>query len=110
VLCRGESPVTTIRLRCVDQRRTTASAPGTRADDFDVGPTRDYVTGGDGTQPGDPAKAAAAILTALDSDRPPLRLVLGGTAMDNVRRRLGALGAELDAWEPVGRATDLDEG
>jgi hypothetical protein len=86
------------------------SAPGTRADDFDVGPTRDYVTGGDGTQPGDPAKAAAAILTALDSDRPPLRLVLGGTAVDNVRRRLGALGAELDAWEPVGRATDLDEG
>jgi NAD(P)-dependent dehydrogenase (short-subunit alcohol dehydrogenase family) len=38
-----------------------------------VGPTRQYLRSGDGTQPGDPAKAAQAILTALDAPNPPLR-------------------------------------
>jgi len=50
-----------------------------------VGPTRAYVTGGDGSQPGDPAKAAAAILAALDAEQPSLRLALGGDAVDNIR-------------------------
>jgi NAD(P)-dependent dehydrogenase (short-subunit alcohol dehydrogenase family) len=73
-----------------------------------VGPTRAYVQGGDGQQPGDPAKAAQAILTALDSETPPLRLVLGGDAIDNIRSRLDQLSAELREWEPVGRDTALD--
>ena len=34
-----------------------------------VGPTRAYVRDNDGLQPGDPAKAAQAILAALDADR-----------------------------------------
>jgi NAD(P)-dependent dehydrogenase (short-subunit alcohol dehydrogenase family) len=73
-----------------------------------VGPTREYVTTGGGSQAGDPAKAAAAILTALDAEQPPLRLVLGGDAVDNIRSRLGALAEELDTWEPVSRATAFD--
>jgi hypothetical protein len=73
-----------------------------------VGPTRAYVQGGDGEQPGDPAKAAQAILLALDSDAPPLRLVLGGDAVDNIRSRLDQLSAELREWEPVGRDTAFD--
>jgi NAD(P)-dependent dehydrogenase (short-subunit alcohol dehydrogenase family) len=72
-----------------------------------VGPTRAYVRDGDGEQPGDPAKAAAAILAALDADSPPLRLVLGADAAANIRRRLGGLAAELDAWETVGAATAI---
>jgi NAD(P)-dependent dehydrogenase (short-subunit alcohol dehydrogenase family) len=72
-----------------------------------VGPTREYVSGGHGTQPGDPAKAAEAILTALDADETPLRLVLGEDAIGNIRARLGDLGAELDQWEDVGRATAI---
>lgn len=43
-----------------------------------VGPIRQYLRSGDGTQPSDPAKAAQAILTALEARDPPLRLVLGG--------------------------------
>lgn len=35
-----------------------------------VGATRKLVRGGDGGQPGDPAKAAAAILLALDAENP----------------------------------------
>jgi len=72
-----------------------------------VGPTRAYVHDGDGEQPGDPAKAAVAILAALDADSPPLRLVLGADAAANIRRRLGGLADELDAWESVGAATAI---
>jgi NAD(P)-dependent dehydrogenase (short-subunit alcohol dehydrogenase family) len=74
-----------------------------------VGPTRDYVTQGDGTQAGDPAKAAAAILTALDADTPPLRLVLGADAIANVEGRLERLTEELQSWRDVGAATAVEE-
>lgn len=73
-----------------------------------VGRTRDYVSSGHGSQPGDPAKAAQAILAALDADEPPLRLVLGGDAIDNVRARLDQLTDELGRWEEVGRRTAID--
>jgi hypothetical protein len=72
-----------------------------------VGPARDYVSGGHGLQPGDPAKAAEAILAALDAEEPPLRLVLGGDAIDNIRARLKQLTDELDRWEQVGRQTAI---
>jgi hypothetical protein len=74
-----------------------------------VGPTRAYVRDNHGRQAGDPAKAAQAILTALDADDPPLRLVLGADALGNIRGRLDGLAAELDAWEEVGRATAVDD-
>jgi NAD(P)-dependent dehydrogenase (short-subunit alcohol dehydrogenase family) len=73
-----------------------------------VGPTREYVNGNDGLQPGDPAKAAQAILAALDADEPPLRLVLGGDAIDNIRSRLDQLTDELRQWEDVGRQTAIE--
>ena len=74
-----------------------------------VGPTRDYVRTGGGSQPGDPAKAVHAIITAITAERPPLRLVLGGDAIDRVAGRLRALQSELEEWQDVGRATSLDE-
>jgi NAD(P)-dependent dehydrogenase (short-subunit alcohol dehydrogenase family) len=72
-----------------------------------VGPTRAYVRDGHGQQPGDPVKAAHAIATALDADRPPLRLVLGADAIGNIRRRLASIAEELENWEHVGAATAL---
>jgi NAD(P)-dependent dehydrogenase (short-subunit alcohol dehydrogenase family) len=74
-----------------------------------VGPTRAYVRSNDGLQPGDPVKAARAILTALDADEPPLRLVLGADAIGNIERRLNSLSDELTAWRAVGEATAVDE-
>jgi NAD(P)-dependent dehydrogenase (short-subunit alcohol dehydrogenase family) len=73
-----------------------------------VGPTRDYVRNDHLKQPGDPAKAAQAILTALDADPPPLRLVLGDDAIANIRNRWGRLQDELSQWEEVGRATAIE--
>ena len=72
-----------------------------------VGRTRDMVQTGDGSQPGDPAKAAAAILTALDSAEPPLRLPLGDDAVDAVLGHLDTVRAEISAWEKTARDTRL---
>jgi len=74
-----------------------------------VGPTRAYVRDDHLKQPGDPARAAEAILDALDTDDPPLRLVLGADAIGNIRARLDRLSTELDRWERVGRATAIEE-
>ena len=61
----------------------------------------------EGKQPGDPLKAAEAIIAAVESDSPPLRLVLGKYANDKVRKKLAAIGSELAAWEGVGSPTDF---
>jgi NAD(P)-dependent dehydrogenase (short-subunit alcohol dehydrogenase family) len=74
-----------------------------------VGPTREYIRTGGGSQAGDPAKAAQAILTAVNSDAPPLRLVLGADAISGIADRLSRLGNELNQWDAIGRATTFDD-
>jgi NAD(P)-dependent dehydrogenase (short-subunit alcohol dehydrogenase family) len=74
-----------------------------------VGPTREYVRTNHGQQPGDPNKAAEAIIRALDADEPPLRLVLGDDAIGNIEAHLSSVANELAAWRDVGRATAFDE-
>src|SRR4051794_14263196 len=61
-----------------------------------------------GTQPGDPAKAATAIIDVVGSDTPPALLLLGEDALTAFRRVLDAERAELDAWEHVSLATAFD--
>jgi NAD(P)-dependent dehydrogenase (short-subunit alcohol dehydrogenase family) len=74
-----------------------------------VGNTRAYVEAENGRQAGDPAKAAEAIIAALDADDPPLRLALGADAVDGIRAKHSALATELSRWESVGRDTAFDE-
>lgn len=71
---------------------------------------RESMTAADGRQPGDPARAAAAILTALDSPRTPLRLPLGSDAADAVRASLDQAAADLTEWEATTRGTDYPPG
>ena len=73
-----------------------------------VGVTRSYFASADGRQPGDPAKAAAAIMTALDADEPPLRLALGADAVEGIRAKYQELTAELARWEPLARSTAFE--
>ncbi|MFF7440771.1 oxidoreductase [Streptomyces sp. NPDC008122] len=73
-----------------------------------VGATRAYVETGAGTQAGDPAKAAAAVLTALAADETPLRLALGDDSIDAIHAHLDQVRADLTAWDKVGRDTKLD--
>ncbi|MFD9890553.1 oxidoreductase [Amycolatopsis sp. NPDC059027] len=72
-----------------------------------AGPTRAAVDTMDGAQPGDPAKAAAAIVRAVDSENPPLRLALGADAVDGIRAQHQSLADDLTAWEDVSRSTAL---
>ncbi|MFD9704276.1 oxidoreductase [Lentzea sp. NPDC059081] len=72
------------------------------------GKTRKFIDVRDGQQPGDPAKAAAAILTALDAAETPLRLPLGGDAVDGVLAHLDQVRAGVELWEKVSRETDFD--
>jgi NAD(P)-dependent dehydrogenase (short-subunit alcohol dehydrogenase family) len=74
-----------------------------------VGATRAFIDREDGRQAGDPAKAAAAIIAALDADEPPLRLALGPDAVDAIRAKHEMLGAELERWESLARATTFDD-
>jgi len=57
---------------------------------------------------GDPAKAAQAMITAVESADPPHVLVLGEVTVGMFRAELDARRAELDAWESVGSATSVD--
>ncbi|WP_439940317.1 oxidoreductase [Streptomyces sp. BBFR115] len=74
-----------------------------------VAETRAAVEGGDGGQPGDPAKAAALILTALDAPRTPLRLPLGDDAVTALLTRLDQTREEITAWENHTRATAFED-
>ncbi|MFB8120524.1 oxidoreductase [Streptomyces sp. NPDC055962] len=73
-----------------------------------AGRTRQMVEAGGGDAPGDPAKAAAAIRQALEAERTPLRLPLGGDAVDALVGHLDSVRAELTEWEKVSRGTDFD--
>ncbi|MEU9153707.1 oxidoreductase [Streptomyces sp. NPDC048417] len=73
-----------------------------------VAETRDAVEGGHGSQPGDPAKAAALILAALAAEETPLRLPLGDDAVTAVLAQLDAVRGDIAAWEKRTRATDFD--
>jgi len=61
-----------------------------------VDPIEAYLYGGDGKQPGDPVKAADAMIAVVESDDPPLRLLLGADAiglLEQKQRRLSPLSA-----------------
>jgi NAD(P)-dependent dehydrogenase (short-subunit alcohol dehydrogenase family) len=55
----------------------------------------------DGKQPGDPNKAAQAMIRVVESDHPPLRLALGADAVSTMEAKLASVQAELDAWKSV---------
>lgn len=60
-----------------------------------------------GHQPGDPDRAALAIIKAFEADTPPLRLLLGGSALKLARRRLDDLRSNFDAWADVTLSADF---
>ncbi|MEU6529557.1 oxidoreductase [Streptomyces sp. NPDC046928] len=73
-----------------------------------VSATRGFVGGGDGAQPGDPAKAAALILAALEAERTPLRLPLGDDGVSAVLGHLDQVREDIAPWEKSARATAFD--
>ena len=72
-----------------------------------VGRSRDALRKMDGKQPGDPERAAEAIIRAVEAQSPPLRLPLGRMAIEHVRTALRAELEELDAWAALGAGADF---
>jgi len=60
-----------------------------------------------GKQPGDPARAATAIISAYEASEPPLRLLLGAPALKIARERLDALRTNFDAWAETTLSADF---
>jgi NAD(P)-dependent dehydrogenase (short-subunit alcohol dehydrogenase family) len=63
-----------------------------------------------GRQPGDPARAARALLALIEAECPPSRLYLGADALQLVVAKLEAMKPEIAAWDAVSRSTDFAEG
>lgn len=60
-----------------------------------------------GSQPGDPVRAAAAVIDALQSPNPPRHLVLGRLGLDIARAKFKDMLRNLDAWESVSLSADF---
>jgi NAD(P)-dependent dehydrogenase (short-subunit alcohol dehydrogenase family) len=62
----------------------------------------------DGNQAGDPAKAGAAIITAVESSEPPAFLLLGPDALAAYRYIADARATDIAKWEQLSAGTNFD--
>lgn len=87
--------------------RSMVRTPRTIADyDAVFDPIRKAREERSGRQLGDPAKAAQAMLTIIDSPTPPAHLLLGSDALSLVRDKLAAMADDIAKWEALTRSTD----
>jgi len=84
----------------------------TRIDAYEetAGERRKQTAARSGNQAGDPVRAAQAIIDAALSDNPPLRLLLGRTALELARKKVASLTHDFDAWEKTTIGADFPEG
>jgi len=75
-----------------------------------VGKFGGFLSKMDGKQPGDPAKAASAILDLLNEEKPPFRLVIGAYGNNMFAKKIASMEAELNAWKEKGLPTDFPPG
>jgi NAD(P)-dependent dehydrogenase (short-subunit alcohol dehydrogenase family) len=72
-----------------------------------AGTRRQIVSSRSGKQPGDPVRGARAIIEAVQSTNPPLRLLLGRMALETARGKLELLRQDFDAWEKTSLGADF---
>ena len=71
-----------------------------------IAPIEEFLYGQGGRQPGDPAKAAEAMIAVVEDPSPPRRLVLGPDAYDVLDRTYAARAADIDRYRATGEATN----
>ena len=83
-----------------------------RIADYDAtaGKTRQYFHDQAGKQVGDPARAAAAIISAVEAAEPPKHLVLGKLAFTRMNARLEQWQKELQQWQELSLGADFPQG
>ena len=72
------------------------------------GAARTWADSSHNAQPGDPAKAAAAMLRITNEANPPLRLQLGADCVAAVEAKLVQVKQELDQWRKLATSTAFD--
>jgi NAD(P)-dependent dehydrogenase (short-subunit alcohol dehydrogenase family) len=73
-----------------------------------AGAVREHARDVNHAQPGDPAKAVAAILRLAEAERPPLRVQLGSDSFGAVADKLGTVADEQAQWRELAMSTDFD--
>jgi NAD(P)-dependent dehydrogenase (short-subunit alcohol dehydrogenase family) len=71
---------------------------------------KNAIRGYSGKQPGDPVRAAKAIVAAVESANPPLHLLLGVAALKGGRNKLEVLKKDFDTWEQTTIGADFPQG
>lgn len=75
-----------------------------------AGQNRRNLRGYSGKQPGDPVRAAEAIIKAVEAEKPPLHLLLGKAALKGANLKLEMLREQIDAWAATTVGADFPEG
>lgn len=60
---------------------------------------QDAIRGNSGVQPGDPVRAAQAIMKIVETEDAPVRLFLGAGALKGIRNKMAEMQTDIDAWE-----------
>jgi len=73
-----------------------------------AGATRAGASARNGKQPGDPSRAAMAIIKAVTSEKPPLHLLLGRFAYEHMADKIAKLQKDIETWREVTLAADFE--
>jgi len=74
-----------------------------------AGARRAAIEGYSGQQPGDPVRAAEAIIAAVTAPEPPLHLVLGRPAYDTIAAKFKEFSGEMEAWRGTTLGADFPD-
>jgi NAD(P)-dependent dehydrogenase (short-subunit alcohol dehydrogenase family) len=77
--------------------------------DSTAGARQRQIRGYSGKQPGDPVRAAAAIVKAVEAPDGPLRLMLGKAALAAGRGKVEAMSRDFEAWAAVSEGADYPD-
>lgn len=62
-----------------------------------------------GQEPGDPAKAAEAVVKVVEADSPPLRLLLGKAAYQAATNKLDTMAKSIEEWKDTTLHADFED-
>jgi NAD(P)-dependent dehydrogenase (short-subunit alcohol dehydrogenase family) len=72
-----------------------------------AGANKNNIRGYSGNQPGDPVRAAKAMVKVTETENPPLRLLLGEAALKGARNKVEQLTKDFNAWEETTVGADF---
>jgi short-subunit dehydrogenase len=88
--------------------RSAQETPGTIEDyKSTAGAVKNHLRSISGKQDGDPVRMSKAILKVVESENPPLRLLLGNDSYNEANAKLVAAKADYDAWAETSIGADF---